>query len=233
MDKKQPKTSLNAGHRLRLKARFAAHADSMPDYELLELLLFMALPRVDTKPMAKMLLQRTGGLAALLGAPVSVLNDIPGIGPQAIHVMRLVQHFHIRMLRHAIAQERNVLNCTESVVQYCRARMAHDIRERVWIFFLNTKHGLILDEEHEIGTLAACAVFPREVVRRALDVGAAGLIMVHNHPSGDANFSKADIQLTVTIQDTCRNLDLTLLDHLLVTAHAFVSMRTQRHLGVF
>lgn len=228
-----PKTSLNAGHRRRLRMRFGAYPNSVPDYELLELLLFLSLPRVDTKIIAKQLLQRTGSLAALLGSPPSVWSDIPGVGEQTVHVMQLVQQIHISMLRHAVKQERDILNCTEVVVQYCRARMAYDTRERVWLLFLNTKHALLGDEEHEIGTLAACAVFPREVVKRALEIGAAGLIMVHNHPSGDASPSGADIELTHAIKDVCRNLDLALLDHIIVTPTSFVSMRSQRHLGVF
>lgn len=219
-------SNFNKGHRARLRERFEAYPDSVPDYEILELMLFLALPRLDTKPIAKLLLQEAGSLAALFGAPPSVWADLPGVGKQTQHVLQLIQTIHIRMLRHSIQEERDVLNCTEAAVQYCRARMAYDVRERVWLLFLNAKHALLADEEHEIGTLATCAVFPREVVRRALDIGAAGLIMVHNHPSGDAEPSLADIKLTRAIKETCRNLGLDLLDHIVITSHTYVSMRS-------
>lgn len=230
MRKIPAKSSTNSGHRVRLRERFKAHPDSIPDYELLELLLFLAWPRIDTKPLAKLLLQRTGSLAALLNAPPQTWSELRRIGPQAVHVLQLVQHFHVRMLRHAVQQERDLLNGSEVVVQYCRARMAYDIRERVWLLFVNAKHRLLTDEEHEVGTVNMCVVFPREVVRRALDLGATGIIIVHNHPSGDGTPSQGDIKLTKELQIACCHLGVELLDHLIVTAHSFTSLRGEKYI---
>lgn len=215
----------NKGHRERLRARFLDGGGSaLPDYELLELLLFAALPRIDTKPIAKALLARHGSLAAVLSTPPEDLCKTQGVGESAAAFLAGVGEAGTRMAR-AELQARPVLSSSENVLAYCRAALGHRQNEAFHVLFLDRKNGLIADERQGDGTVDHTPVYPREVVKRALDLGASALIMVHNHPSGDPTPSNDDIVMTRTVRDAAAALDIALHDHIIVTRADHVSLR--------
>jgi len=171
------------GHRDRLRERFsgAGHA-ALPDYELLELLLFRLIPRADTKPVAKSLLARFGTLAEVLGAPEHLLREVKGIGPAAALDLKIIAAAAQRMLRSDL-KARQMLSSWMQVIDYCRAAMAFEEREQFRILFLDKTNALIADEVQQTGTVDHTPVYPREVVKRALDLSATAVILVHNHPT--------------------------------------------------
>jgi DNA repair protein RadC len=204
------------GHRERLRARFSeAGADALPDYELLELLLFRSIPQRDVKPLAKELVQHFGSFAEVLGAPISRLREVKGIGEGVALDLKLVEAAMLRMARGAIAK-RPLLSSWSSVIDYCRMAMAFAEREQFRILFLDKKNLLIADEVQQTGTVDHTPVYPREVVRRALELSATALILVHNHPSGDPNPSQADIRMTRELVDIARPLGIVIHDHVIV-----------------
>ncbi|ODT14712.1 MAG: hypothetical protein ABS57_15060 [Mesorhizobium sp. SCN 65-12] len=171
------------GHRDRLRDRFVAGgADALPDYELLELLLFRLIPRSDTKPVAKALLARFGTLAEVLGAPAELLREVKGVGPSVALDLKIVAATAQRMARSAV-RGREVLSSWNNVLDYCRAAMAFEAREQFRILFLDKKNGLIADEVQQTGTVDHTPVYPREVIKRALELSATAIILVHNHPT--------------------------------------------------
>ncbi|MGD9915364.1 MAG: RadC family protein [Rhizobiaceae bacterium] len=170
------------GHRDRLRERFAAAGDALADYELLELILFRSIPRADTKPLAKMLLTRFGSFAEVLGAPVSLLQEVEGVGPAVAFDIKVVAGAARRMT-HGEIKGREVLSSWDRVLDYCRAAMAFETREQFRILFLDKKNALIADEVQQQGTVDHTPVYPREVVRRALELSSTALILVHNHPT--------------------------------------------------
>lgn len=170
------------GHRDRLRERFAAGTNTLPDYELLELLLFRLIPRADTKPVAKALLARFGTLAEVLGAPVERLQEVKGIGPAVALDLKVVAATAQRMARGEIAG-RELLSTWTQVLEYCRSVMAFEEREQFRILFLDKKNALIADEVQQVGTVDHTPVYPREVVRRALELSATAIILAHNHPT--------------------------------------------------
>ncbi|MBZ9738380.1 RadC family protein [Mesorhizobium sp. CO1-1-4] len=171
------------GHRDRLRERFAsAGPDALPDYELLELLLFRLIPRADTKPVAKALLARFGTLAEVLGAPVGLLQEIKGIGPVVAFDLKVVAATAQRMARGEV-QGREVLASWQQLLDYCHSAMAFEAREQFRILFLDKKNALISDEVQQTGTVDHTPVYPREVVKRALELSATAIILVHNHPT--------------------------------------------------
>lgn len=171
------------GHRDRLRERFAsAGPDALPDYELLELLLFRLIPRADTKPVAKALLARFGTLAEVLGAPVGLLQEVKGIGPAVALELKVVAATAQRMARGEI-HGREVLASWQQLLDYCRSAMAFEAREQFRILFLDKKNALISDEVQQTGTVDHTPVYPREVVKRALELSATAIILVHNHPT--------------------------------------------------
>lgn len=171
------------GHRDRLRERFVAGgADAMPDYELLELLLFRLIPRSDTKPVAKALLTRFGTLAEVLGAPAELLREVKGVGPSVALDLKIVAATAQRMARSEV-RGREVLSSWNNVLDYCRAAMAFEAREQFRILFLDKKNGLIADEVQQTGTVDHTPVYPREVIKRALELSATAIILVHNHPT--------------------------------------------------
>ncbi|MFT5181171.1 MAG: DNA repair protein RadC [Alphaproteobacteria bacterium] len=213
------------GHRTRLRARFLADDSSAtPDYELLELLLFYALPRIDTKPLAKALMARYGSLAALLAAPADELRKIEGIGDTAAGLLKAVREAGIRLAR-ADVRARPVLDSGERVIDYCRATLGHLATEGFRVLFLDTKNCLIADEPQGEGTVNRLAVFPREVVKRALDLGASAIILAHNHPSGDPTPSEVDIATTRAIMDAASPLGITVHDHIIVSRSNHASLK--------
>ncbi|MFN3671026.1 MAG: RadC family protein [Bosea sp. (in: a-proteobacteria)] len=213
------------GHRDRLRARFAeAGADALPDYELLELLLFRSIPQRDVKPLAKELVQRFGSFAEVLGAPVSRLTEVKGVGDGVAQDLKIVEAAMLRMARGAIAK-RPLLSSWSSVIDYCRMAMAFAEREQFRILFLDKKNLLIADEVQQTGTVDHTPVYPREVVRRALELSATALILVHNHPSGDPSPSAADIRMTRELVEIAKPLGIVIHDHVIVGRDGHASFK--------
>ena len=213
------------GHRDRLRERFSsAGHTALPDYELLELLLFRLIPRADTKPVAKALLARFGTLAEVLGAPEHLLQEVKGIGPAAALDLKIIAAAAHRMLRSDL-KARQVLSSWMQVIDYCRAAMAFEEREQFRILFLDKKNALIADEVQQTGTVDHTPVYPREVVKRALDLSATAIILVHNHPSGDPTPSRADIDMTREIVEAGKRLGITVHDHIIIGKKGHASMK--------
>lgn len=212
------------GHRERLRERFLAAGDTLADYELLELLLYRLIPRADTKPVAKALLARFGTLAEVLGAPTALLQEVKGVGPSVALDLKVIAAAARRMTRGEISV-REVLGSWNQVLDYCRAAMAFEEREQFRILFLDKKNVLIADEVQQTGTVDHTPVYPREVIRRALELSATALILVHNHPSGDPAPSRADIDMTKTIIDSARPLGIAVHDHIIIGKKGHASMK--------
>ena len=213
------------GHRDRLRARFkSAGSDALADYELLELLLFRSIPRRDTKPIAKQLINRFGSLSEVLGAPENLLSEVTGLGASSAADLKLIAAAASRMLKGEI-RGKHVLSSWSSVIDYCRTSMAFEEKEQFRILFLDKKNALIADEVQQTGTVDHTPVYPREVVKRALELSATAIILVHNHPSGDPTPSHADIEMTKTVIDTAKPLGISLHDHIIVGKDGHVSLR--------
>lgn len=215
------------GHRERLRERLLTGGDeALADYEVLEFLLFGARTRGDTKPLAKALLARFGTLAGVLNADPGALRQVKGIGETSIGTLKITALAARRMARSTVS-EKPVISSWRSLLDYLSIDMAHLTVERVRVLYLNTKNRLLLDHHVGDGTLDEAAVHPREVIRRALDVGASSLILVHNHPSGSPEPSRADIQLTNRIAEAGRLLGVTVLDHVIVGREGQVSLKAR------
>jgi DNA repair protein RadC len=221
--------SPHAGHRERLRTRAALGFAALPDYELLELLLARSLPRRDTKPLAKALLARFGGLAAVLGAGVEEIKAVAGVGPAAALDLKLVHEATVRMGRGEVAR-RPVISSWSALLAYARTAMAHASREQFRVLFLDKKNQLIADEVMNEGTVDHAPVYPREVVRRALELSASAIILAHNHPSGDPTPSPADVAMTRQVADAARVLGLAVHDHIVVGREGVASLKA---LGLF
>ena len=215
------------GHRERLRERFReAGSEALSDYELLELVLFRALPRRDVKPLAKQLIETFGSFAEAVAAPPSRLKEIPGLGEAAITELKIIQAAAKKFL-HGGIQSRAVLSSWSAVLDYCRSAMAFADREEFRVLFLDKRNRLIADEVQGVGTVDHTPVYPREVVKRALELSATALILVHNHPSGDPTPSRADIEMTRQILDVARALGITLHDHIIVGRDGHASFKAQ------
>ncbi len=213
------------GHRDRLRERFdQAGADALADYELLELLLFRLIPRRDTKPIAKALLKRFGSLSRVLGAPPHLLREVPGVGAAVAADLRVIAAVNRRMQK-ADLIGRNVLDSWSSVLAYCQTAMAEETREQFRILFLDKKNALVADEVQQSGTVDQTPVYPREVVRRALELSATAIILVHNHPSGDPTPSRADIEMTHKVIEACAPLSITVHDHIIIGRDGHASLK--------
>lgn len=218
------------GHRQRLRDRFAKDgASGLQDYELLELMLFRIIPRADTKATAKALLARFGSFPEVLGAPLKLLQEVEGIGKTAALEIKVFAAAAERMARGAIAS-RQVLSSWAEVINYCRAAMAFEPREQFRILFLDRKNLLIADEVQQTGTVDHTPVYPREIVRRALELSATAIILVHNHPSGDPTPSRADIDMTHTIINTATPLGITVHDHIIIGRDGHTSMKGSQYI---
>lgn len=219
--------SPHAGHRERLRHR-ARHGGpaALPDYELLELLLFRSLPRGDVKPLAKALLSRFGSLAGVFGAPLEDLVRVRGLGEQAALDLKLTHEAAVRISREPVAR-RTVITSWTQLSAYLRTAMAHEPREQFRVLFLDRKNQLIADEAMNEGTVDHAPVYPREVVRRALELSASALILAHNHPSGDPTPSQADITMTREVIEAARVLRLSVHDHVIVGRDGLTSFRAQ------
>ncbi len=213
------------GHRQRLRQRFlSAGSEALSDYEVLELILFRAIPQRDVKPLAKELIAEFGSFAEAIAAPVERLKEIDGLGEAAIAELKIVQAAATRLLRGQV-RERPVLSSWSSVLDYCRGAMAFAEREQFRILFLDKRNRLIADEEHQTGTVDHTPVYPREVVKRALELSATAVILVHNHPSGDPTPSRADIEMTQAIVEVTRPLGIAVHDHLIVGKDGHASLK--------
>ncbi len=223
-----PEPDLRAGHRQRLKERFASGGpEALPDYELLEMVLFSAIPRRDTKPLAKRLLERFGSFAEVINAPPERLKEVEGVGDAAVTQLKIVRAGALRLMRGGIMQ-RPVLGSWSAVLDYCRAAMAFETREQFRILFLDKKNRLIADEVQQQGTVDHTPVYIREVVKRALELSASAIILVHNHPSGDPTPSRADIDMTRQIADATKPLGIAIHDHVIVGRQGHASLKGLR-----
>ena len=213
------------GHRQRLRDRFMdAGEASLADYEMLELLLFRAIARRDVKPLAKALITRFGSFAETVAARPERLREVDGLSGAAIVEIKLVEAAAKRLARGAL-QRRPVLSSFMEVLDYCRTAMAFAEREEFRILFLDKRNALIADEVQGVGTIDHTPVYPREIVRRALELGASALILAHNHPSGDPTPSAADIRMTKDIAAIAQPFGITVHDHLIVGRHGHASFR--------
>ncbi|MEQ9146407.1 MAG: DNA repair protein RadC [Parvibaculaceae bacterium] len=205
-----------AGHRQRLRERFAkAGADGLADYELMELVLFRAIPRRDIKPLAKDLIARFGSFGAVLSADPARLREISGVSDAVISELKIVQAAALKLAQSQIL-DRPAISSWAALLDYCNASMAYNTTEQFRILFLDRKNILIADEVQQKGTIDHTPVYPREVVKRALELGASSIILVHNHPSGDPTPSQADIDMTRQIVDSARPLGVSVHDHLVI-----------------
>lgn len=213
------------GHRDRLRARlFENGAGALQDYELLELLLFAAIPRRDVKPMAKELLAEFKDLWSLLNAPPERLR---AFGLSDAVAASLLATGAVALRAHKMAVVKGpLLNSWQRIVDYCRAALAHESKEQFRLLFFDRKNHLLAEEVHQRGTIDHTPVYPREVVQRALEVGAGALVLVHNHPSGDPSPSKDDIEMTRAIADACRPLEIAIHDHIVIGAEAVASFKS-------
>jgi DNA repair protein RadC len=213
------------GHRQRLRNRFLeAGADALSDYELIELILFRAIPQRDLKPLAKDLITRFGSFAEVVSAPIERLREIKGLGEAAIAELKIVQASANRLARGQV-KRRPVLSSWSSVLDYCRTAMAFAEREQFRILFLDKRNALIADEVQQTGTVDHTPVYPREVIKRALELSATAIILVHNHPSGDPTPSRADIQMTQAIVDVAKPLGISVHDHIIVGKEGHASFK--------
>jgi DNA repair protein RadC len=213
------------GHRQRLRDRFMeAGENALADYELMELLLFRVIPRRDVKPLAKALIDRFGSFAEALAARPERLKEVPGLPEAAIVEFKVTEAAARRLARGAL-EKRKVLSSFSAVTDYCRTAMAYAEREEFRILFLDKRNALIADEVQGVGTVDHTPVYPREVVRRALELGASALILAHNHPSGDPTPSTADIRMTKDIIAIAQPFGISVHDHLIVGRNGQSSFR--------
>jgi DNA repair protein RadC len=217
------------GHRGRLRQRAAICLAALPDYELLELMLARSLPRGDVKPIAKALLARFGGLAAVFGASVEELKSVPGVGPAAALDLKLVHEATVRIGRGEAAR-RTVISSWSALLAYAKVAMAHASREQFRVLFLDKKNQLIADEVMNEGTVDHAPVYPREVMRRALELSASAIILAHNHPSGDPTPSSADVAMTRQVADAGKVMGVIVHDHIVVGRDGVASLKA---LGLF
>jgi len=214
-----------AGHRDRLRQRFLNAPDALPDYELLELILFRSIPRRDVKPLAKELIARFGGFSEVLSAEPDRLREVNGVSEGIVTELRILREAGLRLSR-ANVLEREIISSWQELLDYCSASMAHNPTEQFRILFLDRKNVLIADEVQQKGTVDHTPVYPREVVKRALELNASALILVHNHPSGDPTPSGADIEMTRRIAETAKPLGIELHDHLVIGKGKHASFRS-------
>jgi len=213
------------GHRDRLRQRFTSGgADALPDYELLELVLFRSLPRRDTKPIAKALITKFGSFAEVISADPERLTEVKGIGDTVVIDLKLVQAAALRLSKGSVLKK-TALHSWSQLLDYCRAAMAYKNTEQFRILFLDKKNFLIADEVQGEGTIDHTPVYVREVIKRALELSAASIILVHNHPSGDVTPSRADIDMTNRIIQAAEKLDITVHDHIIVGRDGHASFR--------
>lgn len=228
--KKLPKKALledlNSGHRRRLKDRFMGAPKAIPDYELLEILLFNAIPRKDVKPLAKNLISKFGNFSNVINQDITKLKEFdPNIPPGVFFQFKLVRESIARVLSYEV-KDREILGSTSALNDYLLATMAFADTESFRVLYLNTKNHLIEDEVQDAGTVDQTQVYPREIVKRAIFHAASAIILVHNHPSGICKPSKADIVMTAKIVEACKTIDVLVHDHIIVGGGTVFSFRS-------
>lgn len=222
---KQP--SYIADHRQRLRDRFmAGGAAAMPDYELLELVLFRAIPRRDVKPLARNLMDQFGDFNRVITAPEARLRDVSGVGEAVIVELKIIEAASQRLARSRVLKQ-PVVSSWDALIDYCHTAMAHREVEQFRVLYLDRKNVLIADEEQARGTVDHVPVYPREIAKRALELNASALILVHNHPSGDPTPSRSDIDMTNQVIAACDALGLSLHDHLIIGKSRELSFRSE------
>ena len=227
MAEETPETPHGSGHRARLRARLLGGGDAaLGDHEVIEYLLMTAIPRKDVKPLAKSLLTRFGGLAGVLNADPVALARHPGMGETSAAALKIVALASRRLARTGV-QDQPVLSSWQALIDYLTIDMAHLKHERVRVLYLDSRNRLVSDEILSEGSLDEAAIHPREVVKKALDLGAAALIMAHNHPSGSPEPSRADIAITNRFAEAGRLLGITLHDHVIIGREGHVSLRAK------
>lgn len=213
------------GHRARLRQRLATGGgDALMDHELIEYLLALAIPRRDTKPLAKALLREFGGIGGVLTADWEALNRVPGMGETSIAAIKVAQASALRLLKSEVTKQ-PILASWQALLDYLRADMAHLTIERVRVLHLNSRNMLIRDEHMGDGSVDQAAIYTREVIRRAIDLGSVALILVHNHPSGSPDPSRQDIEITRQIIDAGKRLNIAVHDHIIIGAQGHKSFR--------
>ncbi len=216
----------HAGHRQRVRERFLkVGGDALEDYELLELALQLVIPRKDTKALAKTLLREFGSFSAVFNASEARLSTIKGLGDTSIAHIKVIQAVAARFGRDRIDHEQPILSSWSQLIDYCRSQMAFESIEQFRILFLDKKNRLIADEVQQTGTVDHTPVYPREVIKRTLELSATALILVHNHPSGDPAPSSADVRMTKEIADVAKPLGITLHDHIIIGKSGHASLR--------
>ena len=217
------------GHRDRARQRFLkVGAEALEDYELLELTLQILLPRRDTKTLAKELLRRFGSFSAVFSAPMARLEEVQGLGEVSRTNLKVIQAIAQRFARDQVDREQPILSSWAQLIEYCRATMAFEDIEQFRILFLDKKNRLIADEVQQRGTVDHTPVYPREVIKRSLELSATALILVHNHPSGDPSPSAADVQMTRQIVDVAKPLGIAVHDHIIIGRTGHASMKALR-----
>jgi len=217
-------------HRKRLRDRFlTGGAAALPDYEMLELVLFRAIPRQDVKPLAHLLLDTFGDFNRVLSAPPERLTSVKGVGAAVVQELKIVEAAAHRLARSRV-MERHVVSSWDALLDYCHTTMAHRDTEQFRVLYLDRKNTVIADEEQAQGTVDHVPVYPREVVKRALELNASAMILVHNHPSGDPTPSDSDISMTIKVNNAAQALGLTLHDHLIIGKSRELSFRAQGYL---
>jgi len=215
------------GHRSRMRDRLlTAGPDSLADHEMLEMILFLALPRRDTKPIARALLARFGTFSNVIAAPLSDLLHIDGLGEAGAAAVKVVQAASLRLIR-ASVKEKPVFSNWDLLIGYLTAALAHEVVEQVRVLFLDTRNRLIADEVLGQGTINQAPVYPRQVVKRALELHATALILVHNHPSGDPTPSREDVGMTLEVRRAAEALGIKLFDHVVIGGDRWVSFKAQ------
>lgn len=225
--KQEKKTPHYAGHRQRLRDRFVnAGTDALQDYELLELLLFMAIPRRDVKELAKTLLSTFGSLPELMSASHHALTQIDGISENVATAIKTVTAIAERMMKQEF-MHKPILNNWTRLMDYCHMTMAHEKKEHFRILFMNKKNELIADEIQGSGTVDHTPAYPREIMKRSLELGATAIILMHNHPSGDPKPSQADIDMTNAIIAAAKPFEITIHDHIVIARNGYTSFRNE------
>jgi DNA repair protein RadC len=215
------------GHRARMREKLlAAGPDALLDHELLEMVLFLAIPRQDTKPLAKALIARFGSFAGAIAAPVEELRQVDGAGPAVLAALKTVQGAALRLMR-AELRDNPVLNTWQRLTDYLAATLSRERVEQLRVLFLDTKNRLLADEPQARGTVNHTPVYPREIAKRCLELQASAVILVHNHPSGDPTPSRADIEMTAEVKAACALLGVAVHDHLIIGNGRHVSLRRE------
>ena len=214
------------GHRARLRAKFAEQGvDALADYELLELYLFNSIPRKDTKPLAKELIEKFGSFAEVIAAPTDRLTEVSGISDKIAIDLKLIKAAATKLGRETVMGA-PILSSWSALMDYCRSAMQFEPREQFRVLFLDKKNRLMADEIMGHGTVDRAPVYPREVIKRSLDLGATAIILAHNHPSGDPTPSQSDIDMTHKIIDAAQTIGIVVHDHIIIGRNDIVSFKT-------